>query len=62
MTSGAVPGLPLVPHWIGGKVNGGSGERVGDVFDPSTGKLTKQVASRPRQTWTRRSWRRRMPS
>ena len=44
MTSEVVPVLPLVPHWIGGKANGGSGERVGDVYDPSTGKLTKQVA------------------
>jgi len=44
MTSHVVPVLPLVPHWIGGRADVGSGKRVGDVYDPSTGKLTKQVA------------------
>src|ERR1039457_337599 len=44
MTSEVVPVLPLVTHWIGGKSHDGTAERVGDVYDPSTGKLTKQVA------------------
>jgi malonate-semialdehyde dehydrogenase (acetylating)/methylmalonate-semialdehyde dehydrogenase len=43
-TSEAAPGLPLVPHWISGKAYGGSSGRVGEVYDPSTGKLTKHVA------------------
>jgi malonate-semialdehyde dehydrogenase (acetylating)/methylmalonate-semialdehyde dehydrogenase len=44
MTSDAVPALPLLTHWIGGKPYEGSGERLGDVYDPATGKLTRQVA------------------
>ena len=44
MTSDAAPDLPLVPHWIGGKAYGGSGERFGEVYDPATGKVTKHVA------------------
>src|SRR5271166_1649234 len=44
MTSAAGSDLPLVTHWIGGKSHDGPAERVGDVYDPSTGKLTKQVA------------------
>jgi malonate-semialdehyde dehydrogenase (acetylating)/methylmalonate-semialdehyde dehydrogenase len=36
--------MPLVPHWIDGKPVMGSAERSGDVFDPSTGRVTKQVA------------------
>jgi malonate-semialdehyde dehydrogenase (acetylating)/methylmalonate-semialdehyde dehydrogenase len=35
---------PLVTHWIGGRVAEGSGDRVGDVFDPATGRVAKQVA------------------
>lgn len=44
MTSDVAQGLPLVPHWIDGRVDDASAERVGDVYDPATGKLTKQVA------------------
>jgi malonate-semialdehyde dehydrogenase (acetylating)/methylmalonate-semialdehyde dehydrogenase len=36
--------LPLVPHWIDGAAVTQSPERSGDVFDPSTGHVTKQVA------------------
>ena len=43
MTSRATT-MPLVPHWIDGKAVTGSAERSGDVFDPSTGRVTKQVA------------------
>ncbi|HEY6623625.1 MAG TPA: CoA-acylating methylmalonate-semialdehyde dehydrogenase [Acidimicrobiales bacterium] len=43
MTSRATT-MPLVPHWIDGKAVMGSAERSGDVFDPSTGRVTKQVA------------------
>jgi len=34
---------PLVTHWIGGKSDAGTGERVGEVYDPSSGRLTKNV-------------------
>ena len=44
MTSDVAQVLPTVPHWIDGKADDGSRERVGDVYDPATGKLTKQVA------------------
>jgi malonate-semialdehyde dehydrogenase (acetylating)/methylmalonate-semialdehyde dehydrogenase len=37
-------GVPLVSHWIGGRATEGSFARSGDVFDPSTGRLAKQVA------------------
>ena len=36
--------LPLVSHWIDGKLVEGSSTRRGDVFDPATGQVTKQVA------------------
>jgi malonate-semialdehyde dehydrogenase (acetylating)/methylmalonate-semialdehyde dehydrogenase len=36
--------LPRVPHWIDGAAVTRSSERSGDVFDPSTGRVTKQVA------------------
>jgi malonate-semialdehyde dehydrogenase (acetylating)/methylmalonate-semialdehyde dehydrogenase len=36
--------VPLVPHWIGGTAVTGEPERSGDVFDPSTGQITKHVA------------------
>jgi malonate-semialdehyde dehydrogenase (acetylating)/methylmalonate-semialdehyde dehydrogenase len=36
--------LPLVPHWIDGAAVRKLSERSGDVFDPSTGRVTKQVA------------------
>ncbi len=35
---------PLVPHWIDGAAVTGSADRSGDVFDPSTGRVTKRVA------------------
>ena len=43
-----------VTHWIDGRLWSGTAERTGDVYDPATGKVMKQVdfASRP---WTRRS-------
>jgi malonate-semialdehyde dehydrogenase (acetylating)/methylmalonate-semialdehyde dehydrogenase len=41
MTSAA---LPSVNHWVDGKVRHGSSGRVGDVFDPATGHITKHVA------------------
>ena len=36
--------VPLVPHWIDGTAVTRSPERRGDVYDPSTGRVTKQVA------------------
>ena len=44
MTSDVAQGPPLVPHWIDGRVDDASAERVGDVYDPATGELTKRVA------------------
>jgi malonate-semialdehyde dehydrogenase (acetylating)/methylmalonate-semialdehyde dehydrogenase len=41
MTSAA---LTSVHHWIDGKVAHGTSARIGDVFDPATGRVTKQVA------------------
>lgn len=35
---------PLLGHWIDGKSYEGIGERRGDVYDPATGEVTKQVA------------------
>jgi malonate-semialdehyde dehydrogenase (acetylating)/methylmalonate-semialdehyde dehydrogenase len=35
--------LPLLPHWIGGARVAGTAERAGDVYDPATGAVTKQV-------------------
>ncbi len=35
--------VPLVPHWIEGAVVEGAGTRVGDVFDPATGRVARQV-------------------
>ncbi len=34
----------LVRHWIGGKPFGDQPERVGEVYDPATGAVTKRVA------------------
>jgi malonate-semialdehyde dehydrogenase (acetylating) / methylmalonate-semialdehyde dehydrogenase len=34
----------LVQHWIGGKSHDGTPERVGDIYNPATGAITKQVA------------------
>jgi malonate-semialdehyde dehydrogenase (acetylating) / methylmalonate-semialdehyde dehydrogenase len=36
--------LPLVGHWIGGRTVEGGGARVGDVYDPATGRVARQVA------------------
>ena len=36
--------LPLVGHWIGGRTVEGAGTRVGDVYDPATGRVARQVA------------------
>ena len=36
--------LGFVPHWIDGEPFGGGSRRTGDVFDPATGTITKQVA------------------
>jgi malonate-semialdehyde dehydrogenase (acetylating)/methylmalonate-semialdehyde dehydrogenase len=36
--------VPLVAHWVNGKLVEGSATRRGDVFDPATGRVTKQVA------------------
>ena len=36
--------LPLVGHWIGGRAVEGEGGRVGDVYDPATGRVARQVA------------------
>jgi malonate-semialdehyde dehydrogenase (acetylating)/methylmalonate-semialdehyde dehydrogenase len=43
MTSDIGVELPLVEHWIGGERSGGTGEQRGEVYDPSTGKVTKKV-------------------
>jgi malonate-semialdehyde dehydrogenase (acetylating)/methylmalonate-semialdehyde dehydrogenase len=34
----------LVPHWIGGRPDPGTGVRRGDVYDPATGRVARQVA------------------
>jgi malonate-semialdehyde dehydrogenase (acetylating)/methylmalonate-semialdehyde dehydrogenase len=34
----------LVPHWIDGRAQPGSGTRRGDVYDPATGAVARQVA------------------
>jgi malonate-semialdehyde dehydrogenase (acetylating) / methylmalonate-semialdehyde dehydrogenase len=36
--------VTLVQHWIGGKSHEGTPERLGDVYNPATGDVTKQVA------------------
>jgi malonate-semialdehyde dehydrogenase (acetylating)/methylmalonate-semialdehyde dehydrogenase len=36
--------LPLVSHWIDGKLVEGASGRAGDVFDPAHGRVTKRVA------------------
>jgi malonate-semialdehyde dehydrogenase (acetylating)/methylmalonate-semialdehyde dehydrogenase len=36
--------LPLVGHWIGGRAVEGASARVGDVYDPATGRVARQVA------------------
>ncbi|MGA3215686.1 MAG: CoA-acylating methylmalonate-semialdehyde dehydrogenase [Acidimicrobiales bacterium] len=44
MTSDVAPVLPLVTHWIDSKSFLGTGERLGEVYDPASGKLTKHVS------------------
>jgi len=39
-----VADVPVVAHWIDGKLVEGTGARRGDVFDPATGRATKHVA------------------
>jgi malonate-semialdehyde dehydrogenase (acetylating)/methylmalonate-semialdehyde dehydrogenase len=36
--------MMVVQHWIGGKSNEGTPERVGDIYNPASGAITKQVA------------------
>jgi malonate-semialdehyde dehydrogenase (acetylating)/methylmalonate-semialdehyde dehydrogenase len=36
--------MMLVQHWIDGKSHDGTPERLGDVYNPATGDVTKQVA------------------
>jgi malonate-semialdehyde dehydrogenase (acetylating)/methylmalonate-semialdehyde dehydrogenase len=36
--------IPLVNHWIDGKLLDADPERRGDVFDPATGRVSKHVA------------------
>jgi malonate-semialdehyde dehydrogenase (acetylating) / methylmalonate-semialdehyde dehydrogenase len=36
--------LAVVPHWLCGKPSTGSGDRTGDVFNPATGEVARQVA------------------
>jgi malonate-semialdehyde dehydrogenase (acetylating)/methylmalonate-semialdehyde dehydrogenase len=36
--------VTLVQHWIAGKTHDGTPERLGDVYNPATGDVTKQVA------------------
>jgi malonate-semialdehyde dehydrogenase (acetylating)/methylmalonate-semialdehyde dehydrogenase len=43
MTSDLGANLPLVKHWIGGGPNAGTSERRGEVYDPASGKVTKNV-------------------
>ncbi len=44
MTASGGEALPLVTHWIDGKPVEGSSTRRGEVFDPATGLVTRQVA------------------
>ena len=36
--------VPVIPHWIDGRREEGSPERLGDVYDPATGRITARVA------------------
>jgi malonate-semialdehyde dehydrogenase (acetylating) / methylmalonate-semialdehyde dehydrogenase len=36
--------MTLVQHWIAGKSHDGTPERLGEVYNPATGDVTKQVA------------------
>ena len=44
MTSDVALEVPIVPHWIGNRPDEGAGGRFGEVYDPSTGQITKNVA------------------
>lgn len=35
--------VPVLDHWVDGSTLAGSSERLGDVFDPARGVITKQV-------------------
>ena len=35
--------METLQHWINGRLTGGSGERRGDVFNPATGDVQKDV-------------------
>ncbi|RWR16142.1 aldehyde dehydrogenase family protein, partial [Microbacterium enclense] len=35
--------IPTVPHWMSGARATGAGDRVGDVFDPALGRVTRHV-------------------
>jgi malonate-semialdehyde dehydrogenase (acetylating)/methylmalonate-semialdehyde dehydrogenase len=39
----STPAVSSIPHWIGGKAVAGTGERMGEVFDPSTGLSSARV-------------------
>lgn len=41
---GETAGLATIGHWIGGKVDGLSPKRSGEVYNPATGKVTGKVA------------------
>ena len=36
--------LPVIGHWIAGKVHDATPERLGDVYNPATGELVRRVA------------------
>ena len=36
--------VPVVAHWVDGRLHAGSSTRTGDVFDPATGRVAKLVA------------------
>jgi len=40
----AAADLPIVHHWIAGRTSGSEPDRIGDVYDPSTGRVTRRVA------------------
>lgn len=44
MTTAETPLLPVVSHFVSGRPYEGSSERFGEVYDPSTGEVTKLVA------------------
>ena len=38
-------GLPVVTHWVDGKPYDVASERLGDVYDPATGRYTAHVSA-----------------